>query len=576
VATLPESVDYTDKDFDALRARPISLVKSVFPDWTDFDVASFGNLLVELFAFVGDVLTFYQDNLARESRLVTATQRKSVMALAKMLGYRLLGAQAATAEVWHQFARVPVASVTIPAGTVLRAQEVTEPARFQLLSPAVIAAAADPPRVLALVENSRAHTQLFDARGLADLELHLDFAPYLDGSAIVSTPQGAFTEVDSFLDSRPNDRHFVVAVDQNDRATLRFGNGVSGMPPSGAVSVTYKTGGGSAGNVDADRIAVIEGAFKDAYGNAVQVSVRNPAPASGGADRQTVASAKLLAPESLRALTRTVAREDVEINARRLSGVARALMLTSNEDPTIAENTGILYVIPQAQAPGAMPTPALKNLVLQQVTEVYPCTLTFQVSVQDPVYKTADVAARIFLRQGYAPNDVRDRVRADLAAYFRVNEHDGTPNPLVDFGFNSKAYFENNEAVAHMAEPLAAEQRRSPVSSPRHSLGFLGGGGAQPRPPRSCPRADAATCGARGRNAHNADLKWIDPVKEDGAGTSGQIHWCASRITHSSISGAWSDDSVTFPSLAFPPGRSTNEKLTRPSGFLPIFSTPSP
>ena len=76
--------------------------------------------------------------------------------------------------------------------------------------------------------------------------------------------------------------------------------------------------------------------------------------------------------------------------------------------------------------------------MLKQVTEVYPCTLTFQVSVQDPVYKTVDVAARIFLRQGYAPNDVRDRVRANLAAYFRVNEPDGTPNPLVDFGFNIK------------------------------------------------------------------------------------------------------------------------------------------
>jgi hypothetical protein len=55
VATLPESVDYTDKDFDALRGRLVALVKSVFPDWTDFDVASFGNLLVELYAFVGDV-----------------------------------------------------------------------------------------------------------------------------------------------------------------------------------------------------------------------------------------------------------------------------------------------------------------------------------------------------------------------------------------------------------------------------------------------------------------------------------------------------------------------------------------
>ena len=83
---LPAAVDYTDKDFDALRARLIQLVKSVFPDWTDFEVASFGNVLIEMYAFVGDVLSFYQDNLARESRLVTATQRKNVMALAQMLG----------------------------------------------------------------------------------------------------------------------------------------------------------------------------------------------------------------------------------------------------------------------------------------------------------------------------------------------------------------------------------------------------------------------------------------------------------------------------------------------------------
>jgi hypothetical protein len=438
VATLPESVDYTDKDFDALRARLVALIQSVFPDWTDFDVASFGNTLVELYAFVGDVLTFYQDNLARESRLVTATQRRSVMALAKMLGYRLQGARAATANVVVELARSPAASVTIPAGTVVRTQEVTEPVRFQLLASVVIPAGENPPRASVTVEQSKTHTQLFDARGLADLEVHLDFSLYLDGSATVTTPQGAFVEVESFLDSRPNDRHFVVAVDQNDRATLRFGNGVSGAPPSGTIFVAYKTGGGAVGNVDADRIVVIEGSFKDAHGTAVQATVRNPLPASGGTDRESVASARLLAPASLRALTRTVAREDFELNARRLPGVARALMLTSNEDPTIAENTGILYVIPQSTVPGALPTPALKAQVLRQVTEVYPCTLTFQVSVQDPVYRGIDVAARVFLRQGASAGEVRDRVRAALASYFRVSEPDGTPNPLVDFGFNVK------------------------------------------------------------------------------------------------------------------------------------------
>ena len=435
MALLPPSVDYTDKDFDALRARLVALVRSVFPDWSDFSVASFGNLLLEMYAFVGDVVTFYLDNQARESRLATATQRKNVIALARMLGYKLHGARAATAEVTFALARPPSADVTIPAGTVVRTREVTEPVRFQLLSDVVIAAGADPPEATGTVENSETHTQLFDARGLADLDIVLDHTPYLDGSARVSAAGGAYEERDSLLGSGPNDRHFMVLVDQNDRATLRFGNGRLGAPPTGTVHVTYKTGGGSAGNVEAGSLAVVEGVFTDAHGRSVQVSVTNPEPASGGADRQTVASAKLLAPESLRTLTRTVTREDFEINARRVPGVARALMLTSNEDPAIDENAGILFVVPEG---GGMPTPALKNQVLRQVTEVYPCTLTFQVSVQDPVYRTIDVEARIYLRQGHAPAAVRDRVKANLEAMFRVSRPDGTPNPLVDFGFNIK------------------------------------------------------------------------------------------------------------------------------------------
>ena len=59
---LPPSVDCTDKDFDALRQRLIALIGSAFPDWSDFSVASFGNVLLEMYAFVGDVLGYYLDN----------------------------------------------------------------------------------------------------------------------------------------------------------------------------------------------------------------------------------------------------------------------------------------------------------------------------------------------------------------------------------------------------------------------------------------------------------------------------------------------------------------------------------
>ena len=92
-------------DVDSLRARLTALVRSVFPDWSDLSVASFGNLLIETYAFVGDVVISYLDNQACESRLATATRRRNVSALARLLGYKLRGAQAATAVERIQLAR---------------------------------------------------------------------------------------------------------------------------------------------------------------------------------------------------------------------------------------------------------------------------------------------------------------------------------------------------------------------------------------------------------------------------------------------------------------------------------------
>jgi hypothetical protein len=110
-------------------------------------------------------------------------------------------------------------------------------------------------------------------------------------------------------------------------------------------------------------------------------------------------------------------------------------MLTSNEDAGIAENTGILFVIPRGDGP---PSQALKDAVKEQVTVVFPSTLTFQVAVQDPTYLVVDVQATVFLRQGANARVVRTVIQKALADFFAVSLPNGTPNPAVDFGFNVK------------------------------------------------------------------------------------------------------------------------------------------
>lgn len=435
MALLAQATDYTDKDFDSLRLRLQNLVRSVFPEWTDFNVANFGNLLVELYAFVGDVLAFYQDNQARESRIATATQRKNLIALTKLLGFRPEGAKAATADVVFTLAAAPTADVTILKGTKVRTASVTESVVFQLLADLIIPAGASPPTLTGSVEHSESQEELFASTGLPNQEVALPASPYLDASASVAAGNGDYVEVQNFLGSTATDKHLTVVVDQNDRAAIRFGNGVNGAIPSGTITVRYKSGGGAKGNVNAATLRKLDGPFTDADGDPVTVSVTNPQPASGGSDRQTVAQIKALAPESIRVLNRTVSREDFEINARRLSEVARALMLTSNEDGGIGENTGVLFVIPRG---GGLPSQALKDAVKDQVTVVFPSTLTFQVSVQDPVYFPVDVQATVFLRQGANVSAVRAGILQALGDFFSVSLPDGTPNPNVDFGFNVK------------------------------------------------------------------------------------------------------------------------------------------
>ncbi len=440
MALVPTSLDYTDVDFDSLRVRLFALVRSVFPEWTDEQVSNFGNILVELFAHVGDVLGFYLDRHAAESRIVTATQRRSLIALSKLIAFDVEGAGAATADETFSIPAPVAGDVLIPAGTIVRTPEVAASVAFQLLADTVITAGAT--SAVGTVENSENAADVFTSSGLADQEVVLTSTPYLDDSALVVAANGAFTEVDNFLSSTSADRHYVVVVDQNDKARLRFGNGTLGAIPSGTINVAYKTGGGEDGNVAIGAIKVIDGTYTDAFGTTVALSCTNLAKAAGGSNRMSNALIKARAPASVRAPVNSIAREDFVINAKRLGGVARALMLTSNEDGSVPENTGKLHIIPVG---GGAPSGALKAAVKTQVTVTYPSPLTFQVDVVDPVYKTVNVEAIVYLRPGFTGPTVKAAILAALALWFGILNEDGSENPNVDFGAN---YIESDGDVA--------------------------------------------------------------------------------------------------------------------------------
>jgi hypothetical protein len=431
MALLPLNLDYTDKDFASLRARVFNLIETTFPDWTDREVANFGNILVELFCFVGDVLTFYQDNQAKESRWSDAQLRRSVLALAKMLNYTPEGNAAATADVLITLDRVPVIPVPIEAGRQYETAEVTNRVRFQQLFDVTIPAGLDPPQVFVIVENSEDFEETFTSTSLPTQEFVLTATPYLDDTLVVTALNGAYTQVESFLNSTATDRHYTINVDENGRALMRFGDGTNGEIPSGTIATFYKVGGGSAGNVDKNTITRLVGALTDANGGRVNYTVTNPSEAGGGFDRESIESIKQKGPASTKITDRTVSLDDYEVGAVNVAGVARSLMVTSDQVVGIAENRGFLYIVPDG---GGVSTDALKATVENELTVVRPNTITFKFTVEDPAYLTVDVAATVYFTGGASKRGTVTAIEDALAEYFQITNPDGTPNDLVNFG----------------------------------------------------------------------------------------------------------------------------------------------
>ena len=80
-------VDYMARDFLSLRGALLEFARQRYPQWRELVEADVGVMLLELFAALGDELSYTQDRMAREAFLETATQRRSVRRLARLVDY---------------------------------------------------------------------------------------------------------------------------------------------------------------------------------------------------------------------------------------------------------------------------------------------------------------------------------------------------------------------------------------------------------------------------------------------------------------------------------------------------------
>jgi len=89
-------IRYTSRDFDSIKNDLIEHAKRYYSDtYKDFSEASFGSLMLDTVAYVGDILSFYLDYQANETFIDTAVEYNNVVRHAKQIGYKFKRNQSA-------------------------------------------------------------------------------------------------------------------------------------------------------------------------------------------------------------------------------------------------------------------------------------------------------------------------------------------------------------------------------------------------------------------------------------------------------------------------------------------------
>jgi hypothetical protein len=216
---------------------------------------------------------------------------------------------------------------------------------------------------------------------------------------------------DNLLDSEPFDAHFTVETDDIGRAVLRFGDGEFGaaLPEGAGVTASYRVGIGPSGNVGADSIVHVVRPF-GALASWPDVSVvRNPLPAWGGTEPESVERVKTIAPAAFHATQlRAVTEDDYARIAERHPGVARAV---ADFRWTGSWHTVFVTVDPRG---GAQLTPALRSEVLDWISGF--AQTGYDLEIDPPVFVPLELEIEICVRPDHFKADVEQELLRRLSS----------------------------------------------------------------------------------------------------------------------------------------------------------------
>jgi len=371
-----QNIDYTALDYETLQEELINYIRANYAARginDDFLDSSAGKLMIDMLAYLGNILAFRADTLANEAYLPTAIRKENIINLLKLIGEQMETPKAASVNVVAIPSNIPLASIPVPARYPLNTTGADGQAiQFEIMedsddywSNIEIPAGVNLFNLNAYEGEFR--FEYFQSNGQPDQTYKLTYSPVIWESIQVSvspvpptgiTPselsQTSATKVLSLVDPSVDTIIYKETFDKDNIGTLYFANELFGkIPPTGYyVYIAYRTGGGERGNISDGSINVTAD-FIDTVGNIQTITFGNPDSIGiGGEEAEDINIAKENVPLRVRTAYKLVTVEDYATLLRQKEAIRDVDILDYNTDReinaigTVPPNSVFIWVYP--------------------------------------------------------------------------------------------------------------------------------------------------------------------------------------------------------------------------------------
>ena len=398
------------------------LSKKFIPDWDFTNPNDPVVYMTELYLNGLDRESFFANLLAQEFALDTALDRRSIYSHAKRLGYVPATRQPAQVEVTLEVVPSPIlrtiVAYTARVGTAAAGDEESVP--FENREDIIIP--VDATSVVASFSHGQTSADSFTSTGRPYQKFGLTRIPVLLEEAIpesisVEVDGNPWTRIDGFGDAGPTDEVYVLDLDFDGAGFILFGDSARGeIPPvGGAISVVYRVGGGTIGNVAQDSISTLLSTPSYVTG------VSNLNAATGGTEEESPEHIKIYAPIAIREGGQLNTLDSIAEYLESLVPIARAktfLFATEVRAVALVEPGFVLDDV----------RTSIENDVLERLV------MGFQFILVPPTFKEVDVNVRVFAQRGSDRQLVFDQTAEAIATWLDPLATDDDGNFINSFG----------------------------------------------------------------------------------------------------------------------------------------------